>query len=196
MNEQVLEGKKQVVSEIQDKIKNAETVVLFEYQGLSVKDFEDLRNQLRNEGVEVRIYKNRLAKIAANDMGHEKLTEEMTGPNAIAFSNDDAVAGPRIIAKFSKDHEAIKIKTGIVEGDVVDESVILELASLPSREGLLSMLLSCLQAPARDMALVVDALAKQKGEDAPVEEAKPAEEVVEEVKEDTPAEENADEKTE
>ena len=164
MNEQVLESKKQVVSEIQGKIKNAETVVLFEYQGLSVKDFEDLRTQLRNEGVEVRIYKNRLAKIAVNEMGHDSLTKEMTGPNALAFSNEDAVAGPRIISKFSKEHDVVKIKNGIVEGEVVSESIIHELASLPSRDGLLSMLLSCLQAPARDMALVVDALAKQKGE--------------------------------
>ncbi|MDR3215318.1 MAG: 50S ribosomal protein L10 [Bacilli bacterium] len=161
MNESILANKKAVIDEISTKINNAETVVLFEYQGLSVADFEILRSQLRSEGVEVKIYKNRLTKIAAKETGHDGLNDELTGPNAIAFSNEDAVAGPRIISKFAKDHDVIKIKNGIVEGAVVNDEVIKELASLPSRDGLLSMLLSCLQAPARDMAMIVDAMAKK-----------------------------------
>lgn len=171
MNENVLEQKKSVIDEISAKINDAESVVVFEYQGLSVGDFETLRTQLRNEGVDVKVYKNRLTKLAVEKTGHDGLNSELVGPNAIAFSNEDAVAGARIISKFAKEHDVVKIKTGIVEGNVVDVSVINELASLPSREGLLSMLLSCLQAPARDTAMIVDALAK-KVEETGVETAK------------------------
>jgi len=185
MNENIMEHKKSVIEEISSKIENAESVVVFEYQGLSVTEFETLRNQLREENVDIKVYKNRLAKIAVEKSGHEAMSNELVGPNAIAFSNEDAVAGARIIAKFAKDHEAIKMKTGIVEGNVVDVDVLNELASLPSRDGLLSMLLSCLQAPARDMAMIVDAVAT-KVEETGVETAK--EIIVEKTEEDTQAE--------
>ena len=171
MAEKQLESKKVIVDEIKSKVENAQSVVVFEYQGLSVSEFEDLRNQLRAENVDVKIYKNRLAKIATEACGHGDLTADLVGPNAIAFSNEDAVAGARIISKFSKGNECVKIKSGIVEGNCVDVNVINELASLPSREGLLSMLLSCLQAPIRDTALIVDAVAK-KVEETGVESAK------------------------
>lgn len=181
MNNEVLNGKKTVVDEIADKINNAESIVLVEYQGLSVPELETLRNQLRAENVEMRVYKNTLARLAVDKLGYEAMKDDLLGPNAIAFSNEDAVAAARILAKFAKDHEALKIKTGIVEGNLVTTETLNELALLPSREGLLSMLLSCLQAPARDMALIVDALAKK------VEEEQPAE-AKEETKEEAKAE--------
>lgn len=164
MNENILEMKKSVIQEISMRIENAQSVVVFEYQGLSVKELEDLRRQLAQEGVDLKVYKNRLAKIAVEESGYQAMSDELVGPNVIAFSNEDAVAGARIISKFAKEHDQVKMKTGIVEGEVVGVEVLNKLASLPSREGLLSMLLSCLQAPIRDMALVVDALAKQKEE--------------------------------
>ncbi|MEG0568746.1 MAG: 50S ribosomal protein L10 [Erysipelotrichales bacterium] len=156
-----VEDKKAVIAEITEKVEAAESVVVFEYQGLSVTEFEQLRTQLREENVDVKVYKNRLTKIAATNTGHEGLNEDLIGPNAIAFSNEDAVAGARIISKFAKDHEEVKMKTGIVEGNVVDTTVLAELASLPSRDGILSMLLSCLQAPMRDTAMIIDAVAKK-----------------------------------
>lgn len=169
MNNEVLNGKKTVVDEIADKINNAESIVLVEYQGLSVPELETLRNQLRAENVEMRVYKNTLARLAVDKLGYEAMKDDLLGPNAIAFSNEDAVAAARILAKFAKEHEALKIKTGIVEGNLVTTETLNELALLPSREGLLSMLLSCLQAPARDMALIVDALAKKVEEEQPAE---------------------------
>lgn len=169
MNNEVLNGKKTVVDEIADKINNAESIVLVEYQGLSVPELETLRNQLRAENVEMRVYKNTLARLAVDKLGYEAMKDDLLGPNAIAFSNEDAVAAARILAKFAKEHEALKIKTGIVEGNLVTTETLNELALLPSREGLLSMLLSCLQAPARDMALIVDALVKKVEEEQPAE---------------------------
>ena len=164
MNEQVLANKKAIINEISDKIKNAESVVVFEYQGLSVNDFESLRNELRAEDVDIKVYKNRLAKIALDETGYSEMDAEMVGPNVIAFSNGDAVAGARIISKFAKDFEQIKMKTGIVDGEVVGVDKLKQLAALPNREGLYSMLLSCLQAPIRDTAMIIDAVAKQKEE--------------------------------
>ena len=124
-------------------------------------------------------YKNRLTKIAVSKTGHDALSEELIGPNAIAFSNEDSIAPARIISKFAKTHEVVKIKTGIVENEVVSREVILELASLPSREGLLSMLLSCLQAPIRDTAMIIDALAKKVEKNEGAQNSSVAEEVVE-----------------
>lgn len=167
----IKDQKQAVISEISTKVKDAESVVVFEYQGLSVTEFELLRTQLRAEGVDVKVYKNRLAKIAVEEAGHNELANGLVGPNAIAFSTEDAIAGARIISKFAKDHETVKMKTGIVEGAVVGTDVLAELAALPSREGLLSMLLSCIQAPMRDTAMIIDAVA-QKVEETGVETAK------------------------
>lgn len=164
MNEKVLENKKAVIAEITDKIQKAESVVVFEYQGLSVSEFETLRNQLREENVDTKVYKNRLAKLAFDQTGFSDINAEMVGPNVMAFSNEDAVAAARIIAKFAKDYDQVKMKTGIIDGEIVGIDTLSQLAALPSRDGLYSMLLSCLQAPIRDTAMVIDAVAKQKEE--------------------------------
>jgi large subunit ribosomal protein L10 len=157
----IKEAKQLIIDEISSKIDNAQSVVVFEYQGLSVADFEALRNELRKENVDVKIYKNNLSKRAIADGQYAELSDGLTGPNAIAFSNDDAVAGARIISKFAKDHETIKMKTGIIEGNVVQVDELKEIAQLPSRDGLLSMLLSVLQAPMRDVAMITDAVANK-----------------------------------
>lgn len=158
MNQGTLEAKKAVIEEINSKIENAESVVVFEYQGLSVSEFEALRTELRKEEVEVKVYKNNLTRKAVDNTDYKNLEEGLTGPNAIAFSNGDAVAGPRIVSKFAKEHDVVNIKNGIIDGNVVDTDTIKEIASLPSREGLLSMLLSVLQAPVRDLAMITDAV--------------------------------------
>jgi len=159
MNQNILESKQAVAQEINTKIDAAESVVVFEYQGLSVTAFEALRKELREENVEVKIYKNNLTRKAIENGEFADLSQGLTGPNAIAFSNGDAVAGARIIAKFAKDHDVVKMKTGIIEGNVVGVETLQEVASLPSRDGLLSMLLSVLQAPVRDLAMITDAVA-------------------------------------
>lgn len=158
MNNAIVETKKVVVNEIAEKMQNAESTVVVEYLGLTVKEVEQLRRELRAEGIEFKVYKNTMTRRAADSLGFSDLNTELVGPNAIAFGMTDAVAPARVIAKFAKDHKALKMKAGIVEGNVVDVNVLNELASLPNREGLLSMLLSCLQAPARDMACVVQAI--------------------------------------
>ncbi len=201
MNQAVLSQKQAIVSEISDKIKNSDSTVVCEYRGLSVAEITELRRNLRAEDVELKVYKNTMFERACDDCGFADLKNVLTGPNAFAFSND-ATAPARVLAKFAMKHKALVLKSGIVEGKVVDEKTINELSLLPNRDGMLSMLLSCLQSPVSSFARVVKAVADAKESGTPAaEQAAPAVEEtpapVEETKaeEATPAE-NAEEKKE
>lgn len=169
MNQKVLESKQNVVTEIQDKLKNSSSSVIAEYRGLSVQEVTDLRRSLRAEGVEFKVYKNTLATRAAEAAGYPELSEYLKGPNAIAFAEDETTAA-RVLAKFAKDHKALVLKGGIVEGAVVSPETVKELSALPNREGMLSMLLSVLNAPVSGFARVVNAVAEAKASGAPVAE--------------------------
>ena len=176
MNQAVLSSKQALVSEISDKIKNSQSTVVCEYRGLSVAEVTELRRKLRAEDVDFKVYKNTMVERACDDCGFEDLKDALKGPNAFAFS-EDATAPARVLAKFAKKHKALVLKKGIVEGKVVDEATIKELSLLPNRDGMLSMLLSCLQSPVSSFARVVKAVAeaKEAGTPAPAaEEAAPA----------------------
>ena len=170
MNQAVLSQKQALVSEISDKIKNSDSTVVCEYRGLSVAEVTELRRNLREENVELKIYKNTMFERACDDCGFAELKDTLVGPNAFAFSSD-ATAPARVLAKFAKKHKALVLKSGIVEGKVVGEDTIKELSLLPNRDGMLSMLLSCLQSPVSSFARVVKAVADAKGTDAPAEAA-------------------------
>ena len=174
MNQAVLSQKQAIVTEISEKMKNSDSTVVCEYRGLSVAEITELRKNLREENVELKIYKNTMVERACEDCGFAELKDTLVGPNALAFSTD-ATAPARVLAKFAKKHKALVLKSGIVEGKVVDEATIKELSLLPNRDGMLSMLLSCLQSPVSSFARVVKAVADAKGTDAPAtEEAKEA----------------------
>ena len=163
MKQATLDAKINVVNEIQEKLQNSGSSVVVEYRGLSVAEVSELRNLLRAEGVELKVYKNSMVTRATEAAGFAEINETLTGPNAIAFG-EDAVAPSRILAKFAKKHEALVLKGGIVEGKVVGLDVINELSSLPNREGILSMILGCLQSPVRSFACVVKAVAEAREE--------------------------------
>ena len=133
-----LEAKKEIVKEIIDNVKNSESVILFNYQGLTVSELSDLRRELRNCNSEVKIYKNTLLKIAMDDL-KINLDGFLEGPNAILFGKD-LLEPIKAIDKFAKDHNKVDIRVGIISGDVADLQTIKEYASIPSREGLLTML--------------------------------------------------------
>lgn len=156
--------KKQIVEEITEKFKNSVSTVVVDYRGLNVAEITELRKQLREAGVEFKVYKNTLTRRAAEAAELAEINDVLTGPNAIAFSNDDVVAPAKILNNFAKENEALEIKVGVIEGKVVSVEEIKALAELPSREGLLSMLLSVLQAPIRNFALAAKAVAEQKEE--------------------------------
>ena len=174
MNQAVLESKKNVVSEIQDKFTKSHSAVVAEYRGLSVAEVTELRRALRAENVDMKVYKNTLAAKAAEDAGVGDLKNVLTGPNAIAFGEDETAAA-RVMAKFAKKHKALVLKGGVVDGEVVDLDTIKTLATLPNKEGMLSMLLSVLQAPVSGFARALNAVAESRPADgASTAEAAPA----------------------
>lgn len=163
MSAQAIESKKLVVSEIAEKFQNAQSAVVVEYRGLSVGEVTELRRALRAENVEFKVYKNKMVQRATESLGYGELNSQLVGPNAIAFGATDAVAPAKILAKFAKEHENLVIKAGIVEGKVLGLDEIKEIAKLPNREGMYSMLLGCLQAPVSKFARVVKAVSDAKG---------------------------------
>lgn len=161
MSTSAIEEKKKIVEEIVEKLKNSKTTVLTDYRGLNVAEVTELRKQLREAGVEFKVLKNTMTRRATEAAGFTELDQHLVGPTAFAFSSDDVVAPAKVLHKFAKDHEALEIKGGLLEGQYVTVEQLKELADLPSYEGLLSMLLSVLQAPMRNMALAVKAVADQ-----------------------------------
>ena len=159
MNQAVLEAKSATVKEISEKAKKSQTIIVCEYRGLTVAQIQEVRRALRKEKAEMNVYKNSLVERAVDELGYNELNDILKGPNAIVFS-EDVIAGAKVIAKYAKRHRDILIvKGGIVEGKFVDAKGILEVSKLPGKEGLISMFLSCLQAPIRSFACAVKAVA-------------------------------------
>ena len=131
---------------------------------LTSAKLQNLRKQLREAGIDFKVYKNSMSRRAAEAAGLEGLNEHLTGPNAIAFSSEDVVAPAKILNDFAKKNDKLEIKAGVIEGAIASEADVKALAELPSRDGLLSMLLSVLQAPMRNFALATKAVAEQKEE--------------------------------
>lgn len=159
-----IETKQQVVTEIAEKLRESKSTIVVDYRGLTVAEATELRKNLREAGVEFKVYKNSLTRRAAESVEMAGLNEFLTGPNAIAFSNEDVIAPAKVLNDFAKDHEALEIKAGVIEGKLVSLDEVKAIATLPSREGLLSMLLSVLQAPIRGLAIATKAVADQKEE--------------------------------
>ena len=155
----ILEQKKQIVDEIVDKLKNSESVIVFQYQGMTVEELSDLRRQLREVESDVKVYKNTLLKRAADEL-KINLDDFLEGPNAILFGKT-LLEPIKIISEFAKSHDKLDIRVGVISGDVADLSVIKEYASIPSREGLLTMLAGGMMQYVRDLAISLNLYAEQ-----------------------------------
>ena len=158
-SQKVLNEKKEIVNEIADKIKNSESVILFQYQGLTVSDLSDLRNKLRDVNAEVKVYKNTLLKRALDDL-NLNLEGFLEGPNAILFGKD-LLEPIKVISDFAKENELLDIRVGIISGDVADINTIREYAAIPSRDGLLTMLAGGMMQYVRDLAIGLNLYAEQ-----------------------------------
>ncbi|MDQ0195986.1 50S ribosomal protein L10 [Paenibacillus wynnii] len=165
-NEKVIQAKQDAVDVVAAKLQNSITTVVADYRGLNVSQVTELRKQLREAGVEFQVLKNTLLRRATAAAELTELDEVLTGPTAIAFSTTDVVAPAKILNDFAKKNDALKLKGGVVEGKVIGADQIKALAELPSRDGLLSMLLSVLQAPMRNFALAVKAVAEKEEQSA------------------------------
>ena len=158
-SQKILDMKKDIVSEIVDKIKNSETVIIFQYQGLTVSDLSDLRNKLREAGAEVKVYKNTLLKRALDEVNVD-LTDFLEGPNAILFGKN-LLEPIKVLSDYAKENDKLDIRVGIISGSRADLDVIKEYASIPSREGLLTMLAGGMIQYVRDLSIGLNLYAEQ-----------------------------------
>ena len=158
-----IELKQPIVEEIAATIKDAASVVIVSYSGITVAQDTQLRKQLREAGVTYKIYKNTLMTRAFKGTEFEGLTESLKGTNALAVSKDDATAPARLLSKFGKDCPAIQLKAGVVEGIVYDEKGIAEIAKIPSRDELISKFLGSIQSPITNFARVLNQIAEKGG---------------------------------
>jgi large subunit ribosomal protein L10 len=162
----VLEEKKQVVAALKERISGAASGVFVDYKGITVEQDTKLRADLRKAGVEYSVVKNTLTRLAIDEMGYSELEAILNGTTALATSQNDLIAPAKILVDFAKKNEKFTIKAGFVEGKAIDMAAVKSLAALPSREGLLSMLLSALQGNLRGLACAIKAVAEKQGESA------------------------------
>ena len=173
-----VELKQPIVQEISEQIKDAQSVVVVDYRGLTVAEDTQLRKQLREAGVAYKVYKNTLVNFAIKGTDFESLSDVLEGPNAFAISTTDATAPARVIAKFAKTAPALEIKAGVVEGTFYDADGMKAIATIPSREELLSKFLGSIQSPITNFARVINQIAEKGGAadvEVKAEEAAPAE---------------------
>ena len=158
MNHNILEQKKAIVEEVSSLLKDSGSVIVAEYRGLNVDEISELKRDLLKENAKMCVYKNTLVDRAAEACGYSDMKQYLEGPNAL-ISSVDSISAAKIATKFAKKHENLVIKAAIVEGKVVGKDDVIALSKLPNKEGMLSMLLSVLQAPVRSFACAVKAVA-------------------------------------
>ena len=159
-NAKIIEQKAGVVSEIKEKFENAKSVVMFDYRGLSVAEVTDLRRKLRENGADYKVYKNTLTKRALDELNID-MNEYLAGPSAITFGTDE-LSIVKVLSDFAKEHEALELKAGIVEGKVANLEDLKRYASIPSRDTLLTMLAAGLMGTVRDLSICLDLYSKEK----------------------------------
>lgn len=162
----VLDQKKQVVEEIRSKIKDAKTIVLVDYRGLTVEEVTELRKKYSEAGVEYKVYKNTMMRFAFKEEGYEAFNEFLVGPNAIAISSEDVVAPARITNNFAKEHNNLEFKAGIVEGEIVGIDKLKTIGELPSKEVLLTQLVIALNSPISKFARTIQAIVDKEPQEA------------------------------
>jgi large subunit ribosomal protein L10 len=163
-NQMIIDLKQEQVKEIAEKMSKAKSVVVAEYRGLTVEKTQELRRKLRGEGCEMLVLKNNISRRAALNIGYDGITSDLTGPNGVIFSFEDSVSAAKILAEFAKKNPKLIIKSGIIDGDFYEPAKIKEIAALPNRETLLTMLASQLLGPLRELSIGLDLLTKMDSE--------------------------------
>lgn len=166
LSKAAIAAKEKLVDAFAEELKNAKAILIVDYLGLSVEEVTNLRKDLRDSDVKMKVIKNTYLRRAAEKAGIEGLEDTFVGPTAVVYTDnaEDITEPARIVSKYEDDIEALSIKGGMLEGKVASQEEIKKLAAIPGREGLLSMLLSVLQAPVRNVAYAVKAVADSKDE--------------------------------
>lgn len=158
----ILAAKQETINEIKNNISNAATYVLFDYRGLTDGESKELRRKLRETGSDYKVYKNTLMARAFSDLNVD-IDASLVGPSALAFGTDQ-IAPIKVLTDFAKKHQALVLKVGVVDGVISDTTELQKLASIPSREGLLTMLAGGMMQIAKDLSICLDLYAQQKEE--------------------------------
>ena len=158
-NPKILEQKQLVIDEIKEKVEKSNGVVLFDYRGLTDAEIKELKHALKDVNSEYKVYKNTLIQRALNDLNID-INEYLNGPSAVAFS-EDQIAPIKVLTNFMKKHKAVTLKVGLVDGNKTTEEELKQLATIPSREGLLTMLAGGMLAIPKDLAICLDLYSKQ-----------------------------------
>ena len=161
-NASILAKKQEVIDEIKERIQNSNGVVLFDYRGLTDKEAKELRRSLRASGSDYKVYKNTLMARALNEL-KINIDENLVGPSALAYS-EDQIAPIKVLSTFAKDHPSLVMKVGLVDGEMADSAALNEYATLPSRDGLLTMLAGGMIGIVRDLSICLDLYSQQKEE--------------------------------
>ncbi|MGN0973327.1 MAG: 50S ribosomal protein L10 [Bacilli bacterium] len=161
-NVKILEQKQKIIDEVKTRVEENNSIVLFDYRGLTDAEIKELRCALRESDADYKVYKNTLMSRAFNDLNID-LGENLTGPSALAYGKDQ-VAPIKVISEFTKNHPALVMKVGIVDGEIADKAMLDQLASIPSRDGLLTMLAGAMIGIPKDLSICLDLYAKQKEE--------------------------------
>lgn len=162
MEKTIILKKQEDVNALAEKMKNAKTIVALDYIGLPVADFEQLRKELRKQNCEIKVYKNNISRRAAEAAGYADLAFAFVGPKAIAMSNEDVVAPAKVVYDFAKTHDKVKIQGGVIEGEVADTKKMEQLASIPSREVLLTQLAAGMLGTLRQLSIGLNMICEQK----------------------------------
>ena len=161
-SEVILKQKQSVIDEIKDRTQSAKTIVLFDYRGITDSEAKELRIKLRETNSDYKVYKNTLMARAFNDLGID-LSEALSGPSAFAFG-EDQVAPIKVLSDFAREHPALVLKVGIIDGEKADQAKLAEYATIPSREGLLTMLAGGMIGLVKDLSICLDLYSQQKEE--------------------------------
>ena len=161
-SEAILKQKQAVIDEIKDRVQNANTIVLFDYRGITDSEAKELRVKLRETNSDYKVYKNTLMARAFNELDID-LNDSLNGPSAFAYG-EDQIAPIKILSEFAKDHPALVLKVGIVDGEKADQAKLAEYATIPSRDGLLTMLAGGMMGIPRDLSICLDLYSQQKEE--------------------------------
>ena len=153
MSVKAIEKKQVLVKELTEKMQNANAFVILDYLGLTVDQVTKLRRALLESGCEMQVIKNNIIRRAAQEAGYEKMLEHLSGPNAVAFSYQDSVSAAKIVYDFAKDYKTLELKVGVVDGEFMNPEKIATIATIPSRETLLTMFAGGILQPIKEVAI-------------------------------------------
>ena len=165
-SELTLNKKKEYVSQLREKVENSVAGVVVSYQGISVADDTSLRKELREAGIDYTVVKNTMLRFAVEGTAFADLSNVLEGSTALAVSNEDPIAAAKILAKYADKIESFELKAGYLDGKVLDAAGIAEIAKLPGKQELLSMLCSALSGNIRGLAVAINAIAEKQGDEA------------------------------